>query len=105
MRTAGAELEVVGGAAAGRRAVRLPRWARRSKSGNLFYNTPVRRKFLRSTQTEMGHVGEAFTRLALAHPHVHFTLAHNGRTVYDLPPTDDWRRASRRSSATTWRAI
>ncbi len=57
----------------------------------LFYNTPVRRKFLRSTQTEMGHVGEAFTRVALAYPHVHCTLKHNGRSVYDLPPAVDWR--------------
>ena len=65
--------------------------ARRSKCDNLFYNTPVRRKFLRATQTEMGHISEAFTRLALAHPQVHFTLRHNERAVYDLPPTDDWR--------------
>ena len=34
---------------------------------HLFFNTPVRRKFLRTTTTEMGHVCEAFTRLALAH--------------------------------------
>lgn len=52
---------------------------------NLFYNTPVRRKFLRSAQTEMGHVTEAFTRLALAYPHVAFALRHNERTTYDLP--------------------
>jgi DNA mismatch repair protein MutL len=58
---------------------------------NLFVNTPVRRKFLRSTQTEMGHVTEAFTRLALASPHVHFVLRHNDRMVYDLPPSQDWR--------------
>jgi DNA mismatch repair protein MutL len=57
----------------------------------LFYNTPVRRKFLRSTQTEMGHLTEAFTRIALANPQVHCTLAHNGRSLYDLPATDDWR--------------
>src|SRR5215472_9187686 len=34
---------------------------------HLFYNTPVRRKFLRTPATEMGHISEAFTRLALAH--------------------------------------
>lgn len=56
---------------------------------NLFYNTPVRRKFLRSAQTEMGHVTEAFTRLALAYPHVRFVLRHNERTVYDLPAGQD----------------
>lgn len=54
---------------------------------NLFFNTPVRRKFLRTTQTEMGHITEHLTRLALAHPRVHFSLRHNARQVFDLPPT------------------
>lgn len=58
---------------------------------NLFYNTPVRRKFLRTTQTEMGHATEAFTRIALAHPRIHFTLRHNDRQLFDLPPTESWR--------------
>ncbi len=57
----------------------------------LFYNTPVRRKFLRTTQTEMGHVSEAFTRIALGYPKVHCTLKHNGRSIYDLPACSDWR--------------
>ena len=35
---------------------------------NLFFNTPVRRKYLRTPQTELGHASEAFTRIALAHP-------------------------------------
>lgn len=54
---------------------------------NLFFNTPVRRKFLKTTQTEVGHVSEAFTRIALAFPQIHFTLTHNTRTIHDLPPT------------------
>ncbi|MEX2174901.1 MAG: DNA mismatch repair endonuclease MutL [Pirellulaceae bacterium] len=58
---------------------------------NLFFNTPVRRKFLRASQTEIGHASEAFTRLALAHPRVHFTLRHNDRLLFDLPPADNWR--------------
>ena len=58
---------------------------------NLFCSTPVRRKFLRTTQTEMGHISEAFTRIALAHPAIHFTLQHNDRTLYDLPADDNWR--------------
>ena len=37
----------------------------------------------------MGHVTEAFTRLALANPHVRFTLRHNERTVYDVPADQD----------------
>lgn len=57
---------------------------------HLFFNTPVRRKFLKSPQTEMGHVVEAFTRIALAYPQVHMVLVSNDRTLYDLPPTDRW---------------
>jgi DNA mismatch repair protein MutL len=52
---------------------------------HLFYNTPARRKFLKGAGTEMGHVAEVFTRLALAHLGVHWTLHHNGRPVYDVP--------------------
>jgi DNA mismatch repair protein MutL len=52
---------------------------------HLFYNTPVRRKFLRTPATEMGHVSEAFTRLALSHPGIHWTLRHNTRSVYEVP--------------------
>lgn len=56
---------------------------------DLFFNTPVRRKFMRTTQTEFGHVVEAFTRIALSHPDIHFTLRHNDRPIHDLPPTAD----------------
>jgi len=52
---------------------------------NLFYNTPVRRTFLKSDATESGHVLETFTRLALAHPTVHLVFKSGGKTVYDLP--------------------
>src|SRR5690606_21832367 len=58
---------------------------------DLFFNTPVRQRFLRSPQTEHGHANEAFVRIALAHPQVHCRLTHGGREVYDLPPTSDWR--------------
>ncbi|MBL9080553.1 MAG: DNA mismatch repair endonuclease MutL [Planctomycetales bacterium] len=84
----GWELEVVGGAA-GELVPCGMSPGTTLEIRNLFYNTPVRRKFLRSPQTEMGHVTEAFTRLALANPHVRFTLRHNERTVYDLPADQD----------------
>ena len=58
---------------------------------NLFYNTPVRRKFMRTAQTERAHIVEAFTRIALANPHVHLTLTHNERSQFDLPPSEDWQ--------------
>ena len=51
---------------------------------HLFYNVPVRRKFLRATSTEMGHVCEAFTRVALCCPALHLTLRHNGKPVYEV---------------------
>jgi DNA mismatch repair protein MutL len=62
----------------------------RIEVAHLFYNTPVRRKFLRAVGTEMGHISEAFTRLALAHartgdkPGLHLTLRHNNKPVYDV---------------------
>ncbi|MBP3959205.1 DNA mismatch repair endonuclease MutL [Gemmata sp. G18] len=52
---------------------------------HLFYNVPVRKKFLKSVATELGHVCETVTRLALAHPTLHITLRHNNRLVYDIP--------------------
>ena len=56
---------------------------------NLFFNVPARRKFLKSPTTEFGHISEAVVRIALPRPDVHFILKHNGRTVYDLPATND----------------
>lgn len=57
---------------------------------NLFFNTPVRHRFLKTMQTERGHIVEAFTRLALANPKVHFVLTNNDKLLYDLPPTTRW---------------
>lgn len=48
---------------------------------DLYYNTPARRKFLKSEQTEFGHCAEVVRRIALARPDVSFTLSHNGKTV------------------------
>lgn len=87
----GAELEVFGGRLAGPTPCGCP-VGTVIEIKNLFFNTPVRRRFMRTTQTEMSHAAEAFTRIALAYPQIHFTLRHNEKTLHDLPPCDDWRQ-------------
>jgi DNA mismatch repair protein MutL len=86
----GAELEVVGGRSGEVAPCGCPAGTA-IEVHNLFFNTPVRKKFLRTTQTEFGHVAEAFTRIALATHRVHFTLRHNERTVFELSASDDWK--------------
>ena len=51
---------------------------------DLYFNTPARRKFLRSPQTEYAHSEETFKRLALSRPDVRFALTHNGRAQWHL---------------------
>ncbi|AIQ64331.1 DNA mismatch repair protein MutL [Paenibacillus stellifer] len=47
----------------------------------LFYNTPARLKYMKSIQTELGHISDAMYRMALAHPQISFTLRHNGNQL------------------------
>jgi DNA mismatch repair protein MutL len=56
---------------------------------DLFYNTPARRKFLRTERTEFNHIDKWLRRLALARPDVAFTVRHNRRAVLNLPAADD----------------
>ncbi|MEX1074006.1 MAG: DNA mismatch repair endonuclease MutL, partial [Burkholderiales bacterium] len=53
---------------------------------DLYFNTPARRKFLRTEATEFGHCDEVFRRIALARPELAFTLRHNGRVSAHLKP-------------------
>jgi DNA mismatch repair protein MutL len=53
----------------------------------LFFNTPARRKFLKTIGTEMGHIGDKIGSIALGHPGVQFRLTHNDKIVKDWPST------------------
>jgi DNA mismatch repair protein MutL len=53
----------------------------------LYFNTPARRKFLKSEQTEFGHCAEVVRRIALSRPDVAFSLSHNGKTI------DHWNKS------------
>ena len=52
---------------------------------HLFYNTPARRKFLRSASTELRHITRTITNCALAHPEIGFLLHHNERELFHWP--------------------
>jgi DNA mismatch repair protein MutL len=52
---------------------------------HLFFNTPVRKKFLKTSATELGHICESVTRIALANPNLHITLKHNNKLVHEIP--------------------
>ena len=59
---------------------------------DLYYNTPARRKFLKSESTEFAHCADAVRRLALTRPDVAISLTHNGRNLFQLAPADAGRR-------------
>lgn len=79
----GWEIYVEGGTVKRAGAAGLPRGTS-MEVRDLFFNTPARRKFLRRDETELGHIGEVVTKLALAHPQVQFRLVHNGRSLLDV---------------------
>jgi DNA mismatch repair protein MutL len=62
---------------------------------DLYFNTPARRKFLKSESTEFARCDEAFTRIALSRPEAAFSLTHNGRRMMHLAPETLRSRAAR----------
>lgn len=91
---AAAEIVVEGGRAAEVRPAAGP-FGTLIEVRQLFSNTPVRRKFLKTKSTEFSHVSEQFTRIALANPNLHLVLRHNDKTVYELPAAPDLRERLR----------
>jgi DNA mismatch repair protein MutL len=63
---------------------------------DLFYNTPARRKFLKTEKTEFGHIETQLKRLAMARSQVRLSLHHNGREVFSLPAARDEAERARR---------
>lgn len=66
---------------------------------DLFYNTPARRKFMRSEKTEFDHIDEVVKRIALSSFSVGFTLKHNNKVVRQYYPSNSSRQDSERLSA------
>jgi len=66
---------------------------------DLFFNTPARRKFLRTEKTEFGHLEEVVKRLALSRFDVAYTLRHNGRVVHNLKAASSPAERQRRVAA------
>ena len=65
----------------------------------IYFNTPARRKFLKSESTEFAWCDEAFKRIALSRPDVGFSLQHNGRTIWQLPAQQGEQAALKRVAA------
>ncbi|HEY4038709.1 MAG TPA: DNA mismatch repair endonuclease MutL [Burkholderiaceae bacterium] len=64
----------------------------RVEVGDLFLNTPARRKFLKSEPTELGHCVSQVERIAASHPQVGFRVLHEGRAVLSAPPSSALER-------------
>jgi DNA mismatch repair protein MutL len=78
----GTEIEIQGGVM---RSVKPTSWDRGTEIiiRDLFFNVPARRKFLRSNDTELGHIARLVTHYALAHPEIRFTLESESRVLID----------------------
>jgi DNA mismatch repair protein MutL len=86
----GTEVEIQGGTI---RSVKAVPWDRGTEVTvrDLFFNVPARRKFLRSHETELGHITRLVTQYALAHPEIRFVLESEGRALMSVSPVTEVR--------------
>ena len=87
---AGTEIRVNGGAVASVSEAGMPEGTA-IEVGDLFYNLPARRKFLKSDGAESAQVSRTVTQLALCYPEVGFTFTSAGRKVLQTPPVTSLR--------------
>ena len=66
---------------------------------NLFFNTPARRKFLRTDKTEFSHIDEVIRRIALTKFNTAFTLTHNGKIIRQYRPAEALNQQLKRVAA------
>ena len=86
----GTRLEIAGGKLRDVREIAWPAGTR-VEARDLFFNTPARRKFLKSESTELGHIASLVTHYALAHPEKSFRLASMTHEVLNAPTAPDAR--------------
>ncbi|HEX16757.1 MAG TPA: DNA mismatch repair endonuclease MutL [Deltaproteobacteria bacterium] len=86
-------LVVEGGQLKEKREVGAPRGTQ-VEVKDIFFNLPARRKFLKASQTELGHATEAVIRMALARPEVDFRVEHEGREILSLQPSSERDRVA-----------
>ncbi len=89
----GTLLSIAGSKVTGQQPVACPVGAN-FKVENLFYNVPVRRKFLKTNATELNNILTAFERIVLVYPDIHFTLHSNGTEMMNLRPGSLLQRIS-----------
>ncbi|MBI3802216.1 MAG: DNA mismatch repair endonuclease MutL [Nitrospirae bacterium] len=86
--TEGTEIILEGGRVEGMKTVGAPRGSLFEVS-DLFFNTPARKKFLKSAQTELSHATDIIFHLALSHPMIHFRLTHGKKVLFDVPAVSE----------------
>jgi DNA mismatch repair protein MutL len=84
----GVQLVIEGGNVISKKEVSCP-VGTNIKVKNIFYNIPVRQKFLKSDSTELGHMSDIIQRYSLAYPQLHFIYTHNDLKILNCPALND----------------